>query len=368
MGQLGRWKHWAVFLLIAPAASLAAYHLGSLAAVGLKQQEQRAALPAVNGLYIEPQTLDMGEVWETPRHTFRLTIRNVGRSARTISRFQTTCGCLVLDPLGQTIAPGDKAEFTCNLDLMRRLSYQSGIAQWPVSVRLDPVFEGNPAPTHGWEVKGIVRGRVSIDNPRLAFEDSCSHEGPRVWRKIRIKPNVPLESLQASVDPKFAEARVERSANPEDYFLFVSPNPTLPIGRFRFEVELQVVMLDGAVHPCPSIEVTGEMQPSSRVIPRMVLLGEHTVPSEAEADVTLRLPANDWKIDHIETDTTEILVKQSKSELEEGVRLHITQRIGQAGDQVSIIRIVVRKPDKQTEIVPLEVRYYGQSSHGNASR
>jgi hypothetical protein len=127
------------------------------------------------------------------------------------------------------------------------------------------------------------------------------------------------------------------------------------------EVQLQAVTPDDVSHPCSAIEVVGEMQPSSRVIPRMVLLGEHTVPSEAEADVTLRLPANDWKIDHIETETTDTLVTRAKADLEEGVHLHITQRIRQIGDRVSTIRIVVRKPDKQVEVVPVEVRYYGQS-------
>lgn len=87
-------------------------------------------------------------------------------------------------------------------------------------------------------------------------------------------------------------------------------------------------------------------------------MGEQTIPSDAEADVTLRLPTKDWKIDHIETDSTDTSVKQF--EAEEGRRLHITQRIREVGDHVSIIRIVVRKPDKQLEIVPVEVRYHGQ--------
>ncbi len=363
MRWLSRWKHWAMFVLLAPAASLVAYHLGSLVAVRwAKAQEQRLPPASVNGLYIEPTSLDMGEVWETPRHTFRLRIQNIGSIARTITRFQTTCGCLELEPPGQTIAPGGKAEFTAHLDLTHRLPYQWGVGQWPVSVRLDPVFKEDFAPTPGWEVKGIVRSRVSINTPRLAFEDQCSHGGARVWQKIRAKAYVPLKSLRASILPKSAEVRVESSAaNPEDYFIFVSPNPSLPIGRFHFQVQLQAVTLDGEIHPCSAIEVVGEMQPSSRVTPRMVLLGEHTIPTEAEADVTLRLPAKDWKIDHIETDTTDTLVTQAKAELEEGVRLHITQRIRQVGDHVSIIRIAVRKPDKQVEIVPVEVRYYGQS-------
>lgn len=369
MRQLARWKHWIVFLLITPTACLAAYHFGSLAALELKQRERRVPLPAVNGLYIEPQSLDLGEVWETPRHTFRLTIQNIGSVARTITRFQTTCGCLQLDPPGQTIAPGGKVEFACNLDLTRRLPYQMGVARRTVTVRLDPVFEGDFAPTPGWEVKGIALSRVTLSTPTLAFEDRCAHQGPRVWQKVRAKAHVPVKSLRASVTPNSAEVRIKASADtPEDYFILISPNPSLPIGRFRCEVQLQAVTPDNEAHLCSAIEVAGEMQPSSRVIPRMVLLGEQPIPSQAEADVTLRLPAKDWKIDHIETDTTETLVSRNKAELPEGVRLHITQRIRQVGDHVSMIRISVCKPDKLVEVVPVEVRYYGQSGPANDSR
>ncbi|HWD37678.1 MAG TPA: DUF1573 domain-containing protein, partial [Fimbriimonas sp.] len=80
-------------------------------------QEQRTPLPTVNGLYIEPQALDIGEVWETPRYTFHLAIQNADGVTKTIARFQTTCGCLELEPPGQTLASGKKAEFTCNLNL-----------------------------------------------------------------------------------------------------------------------------------------------------------------------------------------------------------------------------------------------------------
>lgn len=361
MGQLARHKHWLVFMIIASAACLMAYHLGSLAAVGLKYNEQRTPLPTVRGLYIEPLAQYIGEAWETPQHSFQFTIHNAGSVARIISRFETTCGCLELDPPGRAIAPGDKAEFTGKLNLMHRRPYQWGAAQWAVSVHLNPVFKGDFAPTPGWEVKGVVRSRVSINTPKVAFENRCSHEGPRIWRKVLAKAHVPLKSLQALVLPKSAEVRVERSAaNPGDYSILISPNPSLPIGRFRFEVQLQAVTPDEVSHPCSAIEVVGEMQPRSRVVPRMVLLGEHTVPAEVEADVTLRLPANDWKIDHIETDTRDTLVTQAKGEVEEGVRLHITQRIKQVGDHVSTIRIVVRKPDRQVEFVPVEVRYYGE--------
>lgn len=360
--SLGRWKHWFFFLLVAPAASLAAYHLGSLTALGLGQKEQSSPLATINGLYIEPQALDLGEVWETPDHTFRLTIQNAGKVVRSISRFQTTCGCLQLDPPGRLVAPGEKAEFNARLDLMHRLPYQIGLAQWPKVVRLDPVFEGDLTATLGWEMKAVVRSRVSTDRTQIPFADRCSRDGVRVWSKVRVKAHVPLKRLQATVHPNCAAVRIETSpASPEDYFLFVSPNPSLPLGAFRFEVRLRAVTLDDVSHECTTIEAFGGMQPASRVLPRMVLLGEYTIPSEAEADVTLKLPSSDWQIDHLETDSTETLVTQAEGETKESPRLHIAQQIKRPGDGVSTIRIVVRKPNKQLETVTVEVRYYGQN-------
>jgi hypothetical protein len=362
--RLGRWKHWFFFLLVAPAASLAAYHLGSLTAFGLKQKEQSFSAATINGLYIQPQSLDLGEVWETPDHSFRLTIQNVGKQTRSISRFQTTCGCLQLDPPGRTIAPGEKAEFNAHLDLMHRLPYQIGLAQWPKVVRIDPVFEGDLTATLGWEMKAVVRSRVSTNRMQIPFADRCSSDGDRVWSKVRATAHVPLKCLQATVRPNYAATRIESNpASPEDYFIFVSPNPSLPLGAFRFEVRLRAVTLDDVSHDCATIEAFGVMQPASRVLPRVVLLGEHTIPSEAVADVNLKLPSSRWHIDHLETDSTETLVTQAEGETKESPRLHITQRIMQPGDGVSRIRIVVRKPNKELEIVTVEVRYYGQNGH-----
>ena len=265
---LSRWKHRLIFLLLVTTISLASYHFGSLAATSLRSREQPAPVPTINGLFIDPQALDLGEMWETPAHTFPLTIHNQGSVARTIDHFLTTCGCLQLVPQGKTISPGDKAEFVGKLDLMPGFS-QVGLTQWPLSVRLDPVFAGDITPTRGWELKADVRNRLSLSAPKLAFEDRCAHKGDRVWRKVRAKAHVPLKSLQASIVPKSAaEVRVEAIAtNPSEYFIFVSPDPTLPIGPFVFSVRLQAVTDGDEVHPCSTIEVVGAMQPTSRVIP-----------------------------------------------------------------------------------------------------
>jgi hypothetical protein len=147
----------------------------------------------------------------------------------------------------------------------------------------------------------------------------------------------------------------------DQYLIIVSPHANLPIGPFKFQVQVRAITADGVAHPCSSIDVTGDMQPSSRVLPRLILLGERNVLDSAEADVTVRLPASDWSIDRIETDTLDTMVARVGSGPDGGELLRVTQRISQAGDYVSPIRILIRKPDGQMEVVKVEVRYHGQN-------
>jgi hypothetical protein len=188
------------------------------------------------------------------------------------------------------------------------------------------------------------------------------HAGPAVSRKVRATAHVPIDRLDASAVPDLAVARVESVAdNPGQYCIIVSPRPDLPVGPFRFDVQVRAVTADAVVHPGASIEVSGEMQSPCRVFPRLILLGEHTILDCAEADMTVWLPANGWGIDRIETDSPDTSVSRAGVGPDGGMGLRVTQRIARAGDQVAAIRIVVHTPDGQTEVLPVEVRYHGQT-------
>jgi hypothetical protein len=97
----------------------------------------------------------------------------------------------------------------------------------------------------------------------------------------------------------------------------------------------------------------------------MILFGEKTVPSEAEAFVTVRLPCNGWTVDHFETDDADIKIRQDGETTDGLKRLRVVQRISQIGDHKSAIQIIVRRPDHETEAVRVGVSYYGQTSLAN---
>jgi hypothetical protein len=104
------------------------------------------------------------------------------------------------------------------------------------------------------------------------------------------------------------------------------------------------------------------MQPSSRVVPRMILFGEKPIGDKAEAFVTVRLPSEDWAIDHFETDDADTAVAREGTDTDGGIRFRVTQRIGQIGDHRSSVRVIIRKADRQMEAVMVDVQYYGQKA------
>ncbi len=81
------WRRGVITLLLIPPACIAAYSLGGLVA-GPRSFPPRS--PAVGGLHVDAENLDLGEVWETPEHVVVVPVRNVGSTPVTVAGFATT--------------------------------------------------------------------------------------------------------------------------------------------------------------------------------------------------------------------------------------------------------------------------------------
>lgn len=131
------------------------------------------------------------------------------------------------------------------------------------------------------------------------------------------------------------------------------------MGSFRFDVPLIVVSPDGERHRCTAIEVSGEMRPSTRIVPDIVLLGEHPVGEKATAEVSVRLPAGSgWTVDRVEGPPDMALTPGGSTE-DGALRYRLVQNIKEPGDKVVKAKFLVSKPGHDPEAVELTVRYYG---------
>lgn len=353
------WWQQFITLILVPPACIAAYWLGTLVT---GPSPEPTPLPSVGGLHIDAKDLDLGEIWETPEHAVVVPVRNVGSTPVTVAEFATSCDCSGVEPESVTIPPGSSAKVTVKLDLTHRSPYQLGLARRTFSVRLDPVFQGDFAPTPGWEIRGTVRSRVSLEAASLAFADKCVRGGAPASRTVRATAHLPLLRLEVSAPQELASVRVETHSDPGRYTLVITPNPDLPIGPFRFRVEVTAVVPDGTAYQCGGIDVSGEIQSPIRVLPRIVLLGEHTVSAHAEADITVRLPADGWAIDHVGVDDQDTVVTRVGVDDKGGIRYRVCQHVRRTGDHVARVRFVARNGGEATETASVEVRYHGQTT------
>ena len=95
----------------------------------------------------------------------------------------------------------------------------------------------------------------------------------------------------------------------------------------------------------------------------MVLLGEHPVPSTAEAEVTVRLPDPRFAVASVETDSPDTMVSLAGKEADGLLRYRIRQRVTQQGDFTGRITFTVRRPDGRSDQVATRVNFYGEARH-----
>ena len=283
-----------VFALAAPFVCALAYAAGSFFACTFEKKSGNSNGLITNGLFVESSCLNLGEVWETPNHYVRFLVTNKSSQVREIKQFAVSCDCIAVHPASLRLEPGASQEIEVHLDLTHRQPYQLGLERWPIAVEVRPVFEGSFASSSGWTITGVVRSRLSLETPRLAFGDQCHHRGTGVTRRVMAKAHVPLLRVEATAPAELAAVQVDEA--PEslgEYRILISPRPDLPVGPFQFEVQVRAVTPDGAIHPCAAIEVSGEMQATTRVFPKVILLENRHLGEEVACQVNLTLASKD---------------------------------------------------------------------------
>jgi hypothetical protein len=353
----------------AAVACGAAYYLGAVAAdtVTPRPVPDPPAV-VVNGLAIDPAALALGEVWETPRHVVTIPVRNVSGQARTVREFARSCSCVGVAPPTLTLQPVQTATLTVSADLTAREPHHRGLARRTATLRIQPVFEGDAAPSDGWAVTVDVRSYLSLDAPALVFGDDLVAGGPAKTRKLRLTAHVPLARVEAEADSPAVAVRVEPDG-PGRYAVVVTPRPDLPVGPFRCGVAVRPVTADGVTRPAVPFEVSGAVGSPVRVSPRAVLVGEVPVPGPVVAEVVVSLPGGDgWAVARIEADAAGVDVAAAGPGPDGGTLYRITRPLDRPGSGQTEVRFVVRGPNHQTETVPVEVRWFGRPAEPKEGR
>ena len=311
-------------------------------------------------LFINPAELKLGEMWEAPEYTATVSLRNTSDIAIDISKFGTSCVCSGIEPASVVVPAHGSVPLRVKLDLTHRMPHMAEQERRPFSVTVHPLVMQTGVASNGWEFTGGVRSRVGLSHSRLEFGDRCTHAGTPVTRKVRATVFDARTTLEVDMKSSLATVRLTGVAERAgEYEIDITPRANLAVGPFRFDVPLVVVSPDGERHRCTAIEVSGEMRPSTRIVPDIVLLGEHPVGEKVTAEVSVRLPAGGgWAVDRVEGSPDTNLTPGKPSE-DGTLRYRLVQNIKEPGDKVVKAKFLVSKPVHDSEAVELDVRYYG---------
>jgi len=355
------WLRIAAVLFAIPGCYVA-FLLGTMFAPTRAPVAVTPAVRPIGGLTADPESLDIGEVWEDPAFVREVMLTNTGDRPAVVTNLSGGCECTQVKPRAFTVPPGGRQAVRVSIDLTHRFPYQFGVERRELVLPLHPTLADRGVATGAWSVTGVVKSRVSLTGRSLEFADLCGRGGTPVTRAMIATAHVPLAGLTASAPPDRASVEVRAvSAKAGEYAIRVTPNTNLPFGPYRFPVTLNATLPDGRKVPCASFDVTGEVVSPVRVVPGPLLLGEHAVGTTTTTSVTVRLPSLGWSVVRAEAEhATTTITPGEVVASDHGYR--IVHRIAQAGHQTTQLRFTCRRPDGGSEVITVPMHCFGVRS------
>jgi hypothetical protein len=347
---------------------LTAYLIGFASQKRAAQPEPAEVL--IDGLAVAPAGLDFGEVWEQKAFPWEVVLQNRTDADVRVPSFVTTCGCVELSPRSVTIPARGTAKLAVTLDLTHRGPGEETAAVRPFTVGITPVGTGQGSRPASWVVRGTVKSRVTLNPLYLHFGEMAVHGQTPPRRKVVVTARVPVDGLEAFVNPAIATVEVKRSeGDPNRFELTVAPLPTLPPGPFSCTVSLTIQEAGCGRCPAATFSVAGQMQPEVRPFPAKLLLGSGPLGTTVEGTVVLQAPPEAGVVvESIQIDSAEVHVRPVAIEgMPEGRTYRVTQRVSEAGDHSSVVRFVIRKAGGPPQNATMEVWYRGEAAGSSAA-
>lgn len=338
--------------------------LTSLGGGGARPTASNApSVHVIDGLAVEANSLDLGELWEQSDYSHAFVIHNQNKKKYEILDFATSCSCLqTIEPRSLSIAPDALATVRLKLDLTKRTLAEVGQHKRAFHVEILPLGKESMPKPPGWRLHGIIKSRVTVDTLALDYGDEAVRGQPPRERKVMATVHVADTSLQARVVPDSATVRLHPAKDSSSRFeLVITPRPTLSVGSFSCKLHLDLLTRNGDLLQGCILPISGQMQSEVRALPARLVFGPRRVGQIAEAMTTLQVPVGEeWVVDHIETESADVWVERVvRKELPLGQTFRVRQRVSKSGHQSSKVRFFVRKERNDPVPITMEVSYDG---------
>jgi hypothetical protein len=328
---------WIVIALAMMASGAAAYQLGA----GQSGRNSTAPVESeIDGLFVEPATLDLGEVWEAKRHVIPIPIRNRTSVDIRIDELSASCNCAGVSPRAFVIPAGQTVTVEVAIDLTHRMPWEVGRANRPLTIELRPVCASRPSAKQ-WVIRGTVLSRVTLNQLELAFGDSNTHGQPPMPRRLAGTAHVPAAFLTARVEPPVVDVRIEPPGEGDGRFtLVVTPDTRQPAGGFKGTLYVGVATPHGEHLPGTEIPIDGVLKPGGWTLPGRAYLPVTRVGQAAVTDLELR-GLRPWagRIERIETGSGDVTVETINPEEGGPPRLRVSFPVAKVGENERTVRV-----------------------------
>ncbi len=355
-----------------------------------RKQQNRADLPSENvsnpeaiiqipsernGIFIDPHQLEIGEVWEDRDFVAHISLHNQTDKEIEIGAFAPSCTCTKIEPSELTIPPRGMKKIAVHIDLTERQPKMVFHEKHPFEVQFTPLLGlKQKFPGSGWEIRGTVKHRIGLEFARLSFEEDC-YQGVNITRKVRVKVNQPIKEIKSTAVPEsLATVRMEKIPESNDQFIYITPNPELPIGSWKGKIQFQVVDKQDRKFSAATLHIHGETKVPILVAPYQGVVGTQKINTHVKEILSLKLFNKSWKIVSLELGQNKGSIREVSDKPEESRpseqsvqgsaierRFEIDLPILFPGYQTIPVKIIVENPKGEKQVLEWKLTYIGES-------
>jgi hypothetical protein len=317
--------------------------------------------PPNGGLVVDAKYLDFGEAWEDSKFSWKIPIRNAGRSKVEVLNFATSCSCASINPREFTLAPQETREVHIDINLALGPPAADKKHVQPFEAMIVPILKGNIARPSGWTVKGRVKKVFTVSPPALAISYTPGND--HTTATISVEQYVPLAELRAKVE--------EKRDHPSPFLVEVEKAKaghavklTLqgPVSPDALRFQLDLLPIDKSGIPLPGAKVPIEINVIYPVypVPDVIALGDRKIGAQVTEKFFLHSRTDQPYIFKGVKDKSggDIIIRP----LPKAGEFELTVRVTKSGDQRERILLQLALGKTSWE-VPVFVCYSGVEEH-----
>jgi hypothetical protein len=312
-------------------------------------------------LIVEPNFLNLGDIWETKEFPFKIPVKNQSAKAVEVANLVSSCSCVGIEPRAFDLQPGETREVSLLLDLSKAsLQGDEGADVRQFEAEILPIMKNGLTARASWVIRADVRSSFRITPRFIDF-------GSEVIRDKLPSAAFDVSCLRDVKDfaanGKGLSVQISKGSSPDSlpkYKVLVTPNASLPTGRLEtFAVFSAEIPGQGKV--VKEAPVVGRLFDEVYCLPDVLCLGAVSVGQSAE-DVILLRSRNDQKFEivGIDVDTLSGLSVTPAASSAGSRQFRVVQKCSEVGLRRSEVRFTVQREGKSgPDTITLPVVHQG---------